>query len=424
MKNEAYKSRIIDETVSQYLAAFGAVCIEGPKWCGKTWTSRFHCSSEYLVGDPDNSFQNRRLAEMSPSLILPGDAPRMIDEWQEVPPIWDAVRYEVDRRGTKGQFILTGSSTPRVKGILHSGAGRIARLRMHTMSLYESGHSDGRVSLKELCDGKLTPVFTGEVELNAIIDSIIRGGWPGNQDLPLSEAALLPNEYIKAVVEDEVHRLDDVRRDKHKIMLLLCSLARNEATTVSNKSLKNDVKGVNDEDIDEETISVYLDIFNRLFLIENQEPFSSNIRSSVRVKQAAKRHFTDPSLACALLKATPEKLIGDLNTLGFLFEALCERDLRIYAESFGAKLYHYQDYANNEIDAVIELDNGDWCAFEIKLGANKIDEGAENLNRIKRKIADAGGKPPKICCVICGLSNAAYQREDGVFVVPLTALKN
>ncbi|MCD8225309.1 MAG: hypothetical protein LUC99_10785 [Clostridiales bacterium] len=224
--------------------------------------------------------------------------------WQEVPPIWDAVRYEVDRRGTKGQFILTGLSTPRVKGILHSGAGRIARLRMHTMSLYESGHSGGRVSLKELCDGKLTPVFTGEVELNAIIDSIIRGGWPGNQDLPLSEAALLPNEYIKAVVEDEVHRLDDVRRDKHKIMLLLCSLARNEATTVSNKSLKNDVKGVNDEDIDEETISVYLDIFNRLFLIENQEPFSSNIRSSVWVKQAAKRHFTDPSLACALLKAT------------------------------------------------------------------------------------------------------------------------
>ncbi|MCD8096777.1 MAG: DUF4143 domain-containing protein [Lachnospiraceae bacterium] len=424
MKNEAYKPRVIDETVFQYLTAFGAVCIEGPKWCGKTWTSRLHCNSEYLVGNPDNNFQNRRLAEMSPSLILPGETPRMIDEWQEVPPIWDAIRYEVDKRGVKGQFILTGSSTPKVKGILHSGAGRIGRLRMHTMSLYETGRSSGQVSLKALCDGNLTPTLTGEVDLNILIDAIIRGGWPGNQESPLKEAALLPLEYMNAVVEDEVHRIDGIQRDKHKVMLLLRSLARNETTTASNKLLKKDVKGIDDEDIDIGTITAYLDIFNRLFLTENQEPFSSNIRSSVRVKQAEKRHFTDPSLACALLRATPEKLIGDLNTLGFLFEALCERDLRIYAESFGAKLYHYQDYANREIDAVIELENGDWCAFEIKLGANKIDEGAESLKKIQEKITADGGKPPKICCVICGLSNAAYQREDGVYVVPLTALRN
>ncbi|MCD8151071.1 MAG: DUF4143 domain-containing protein [Clostridiales bacterium] len=424
MKNEAYKHRVIDETVEHYLAAFGAVCIEGPKWCGKTWTSRYHCNSEYLVGNPDNNFQNRQLAEMSPSLILPGDVPRMIDEWQEVPPVWDAVRYEVDQRGAKGQFILTGSSTPKVKGILHSGAGRIGRLRMHTMSLYETGQSSGQISLKDLCDGNLTPVLTGEVDLSNLIDCIVRGGWPGNQDIPLKDAVLLSVEYINAVVEDEVHRIDGIQRDKHKVMLLLRSLARNETTTASNKLLKNDVKGVDDEDIDINTISAYLDIFNRLFLIENQEPFFTNIRSSVRVKQAEKRHFTDPSLACALLRATPEKLIGDLNTLGFLFEALCERDLRIYAESFGAKLYHYQDYANREIDAVLELENGDWCAFEIKLGANKIDEGAESLKKIREKLIKDGGKPPKICCVICGLSNAAYQREDGVYVVPLTALKN
>ncbi|MCD8087593.1 MAG: DUF4143 domain-containing protein [Oscillospiraceae bacterium] len=260
--------------------------------------------------------------------------------------------------------------------------------------------------------------------MNTLIDSIIRGGWPGNQELPLKEAALLPIEYVNAVVEDEVHRIDGIQRDKHKVNLLLRSLARNEATTASNKKLKSDVKGVDDEDIDINTIATYLDIFDRLFLTENQEPFSSNIRSSMRVKQAEKRHFTDPSLACALIRATPEKLIGDLNTLGFLFEALCERDLRIYAESFGAKLYHYQDYAGREIDAVIELDDGDWCAFEIKLGANKIDEGAESLNRIREKIAGDGGRPPKICCVICGLSNAAYQREDGVYVVPITTLKN
>ncbi len=424
MQNEAYKRRIIDETLEQYLSAFGAVCIEGPKWCGKTWTSRYHCNSEYLVGNPDNNFQNRSLAEMSPSLILPGETPRMIDEWQEVPSIWDAVRYEVDKRGKKGQFILTGSSTPKTRGILHSGAGRIGRLRMHTMSLYEAGRSLGQVSLKDLCYGNFNPVFTGEVDLNTLIDNIIRGGWPANQDLPLKEAALLPLEYVNAVIEDEVHRIDGVQRDKHKIMLLLRSLARNESTTASVRSLKRDVSGIDGENIDSGTLAAYLDIFDRLFLIENQEPFSSNIRSSVRVKQVEKRHFTDPSIACALLRATPEKLIGDLNTLGFLFEALCERDLRIYAQSFGARLYHYQDYDNREIDAVIELENGDWCAFEIKLGANKIDEAAESLKKIQNSIIAEGGKPANVCCVICGLANAAYQREDGIYVVPVTALKN
>lgn len=424
MNNEKYQHRIVDDKVDQYLRAFGAVCIEGPKWCGKTWTSRFHSESEYLVGNPDNNFQNRQFAELSPSLILPGEAPRLIDEWQEVPPIWDAVRYEVDKRGTKGQFILTGSSTPKVKGIMHSGAGRIGKIRMHTMSLFESGRSDGKISLKELCNGNLAPTLTGEVELANLIDAIIRGGWPGNQEMPLSEASILPQEYINAVVDDEVHRIDGITRDKHKVLLLLRSLARNETTTATNRTLMNDIKDIDDEELNPNTVTSYLDIFNRLFLIENQAPFASNIRSSVRVKQAEKRHFTDPSLASALLHVTLEKLMGDLNTLGFLFEALCERDLHIYADSFGAKLYHYQDYSNKEIDAVIELENGDWCAFEIKLGANKIDEGADNLNDICKKIASDGGKLPKIRCVICGLSNAAYQRPDGVFVVPITSLKN
>lgn len=424
MEQKEYKPRIIDERVKEYLNTFGAVCIEGPKWCGKTWTSRFHSESEYLVGDPENNFQNRNLAEMSPSLPLKGKTPRLIDEWQEVPPIWDAVRYEVDKRGEKGQFILTGSSTPKKKGILHSGAGRIGRLRMRTMSLYESGRSSGSVSLKELCDGKINAVLNGDTDLELIIDSVIRGGWPGNQDLHLKNAALLPREYINSVVDDEVHRIDGVQRDKRKVLLLLRSLARNEATTVSNRTLKNDIREIDNEDIDENTVSVYLDIFNRLFLTDNQEPFSSNIRSSARIKQMEKRHFSDPSLAAALLRATPEMLLGDLNTLGFLFEALCERDLKIYAESFGASLYHYQDYAGREIDAVIELENGEWCAFEIKLGANKIDGAAENLISVSKSIRESGGKPPQICCVLCGLSNAAYQRPDGVFVVPITALKN
>lgn len=424
MDRQNYRPRIIDRQVEEYLSAFGAVCIEGPKWCGKTWTSSYHSKSEIYLGDPAGNFQNRQLAELSPALVLEGETPRLIDEWQEVPPLWDAVRYQVDQTARKGQFILTGSATPNHKGILHSGAGRIARLRMRTMSLWESGDSSGKVSLEQLCHGALTPTMTGEVDLKRLIGLIVRGGWPGSLGLPPEQAALLPAQYLDAVIDDDVYRIDGIRRDTQKMRLLLRSLARNESTTATNKTLMRDIKAVDDEDIDANTVAAYLDIFKRLFLTENQPPFSSSIRSSVRVKQAEKRHFADPSLACALLKATPAGLLGDLETLGFLFEALCERDLRIYAESFGAHLYHYQDYKNQEIDAVIELPDGQWCAFEIKLGANQIDAVADNLLVIQRQIeADPDGKPPAVLCVLCGMANAAYQRPDGVFVVPITALR-
>ena len=424
MNHLNYKPRIIDTKVEEYLSAFGAVCIEGPKWCGKTWTSAQHSKSEIYIGDPANNFQNRQLAELSPELVLTGEAPRLIDEWQEVPPLWDAVRYKVDQTAEKGQFILTGSATPNHKGVLHSGAGRIAKLRMRPMSLYESGDSNGQVSLEKLCHGEITTAMTGEVDLTKLIELIIRGGWPGSLGLPLKQAMLLPAEYLNAVIDDDVYRIDGIRRDTQKMRLLLRSLARNESTTVTNRTLMRDIKAVDDEDIDGETVSAYLDIFKRLFITDNQPPFAAGIRSSVRIKQAEKRHFSDPSLACALLRATPAGLIGDLETLGFLFEALCERDLRIYAESFDANLYHYQDYQNQEIDAVIELADGQWCAFEIKLGANQIDAAAENLLKIKRQIEeDSRGKPPAVLCVLCGMSNAAYRRADGVFVVPITALK-
>ena len=424
MNKEKYIPRIIDAAVEKYLTAMGAVCIEGPKWCGKTWTSAFHSNSEFLVGDPDNNFQNRALAEVSPALVLEGETPRLIDEWQEVPPLWDAVRYTVDQRGQKGQFILTGSATPRRKGVLHSGAGRIGKLRMRPMSLYESGDSSGKVSLQDLCEGKLTPAITGDVDLRTLARLTVRGGWPGNLETDSADISLLPNEYLNAVIDDDVNRIDEIRRDSRKIRLLLRSLARNESTTATNRTLKNDIKEIDDEDIDVETVATYLDIFNRLFLTDNQPPFSEKLRSSIRVKQAEKRHFCDPSLACALLNATPEKLIGDLETFGFLFESLCERDLKIYAESFGASLYHYQDYAGNEIDAVIELQDGGWCGIEIKLGANKIEEAAVNLLRIRDEVVKDGSKAPSALIVLCGLSHAAYQRPDGVYVVPLTALKN
>lgn len=425
MDKQNYKPRIIDKQVEEYLQTFGAICIEGPKWCGKTWTSSYHANSKFFLADPSGNFQNRKLAEIDPNTVLEGAAPRLIDEWQEYPPLWDAVRYKVDQSAQKGQFILTGSATPNHKGILHSGAGRIAKLRMRTMSLYESGDSSGQISLEALCNGTLTPAMTGEVDLKNLINLIIRGGWPGSLGLPLKQAALLSQQYLQAVIDDDVYRIDDVKRNTQKMRLLLMSLARNESTTATNTLLKSNIKEKDGQDIDANTVTAYLDIFKRLFLTDNQPPFAPNVRSSVRVKQAEKRHLADPSLACALLKLTPAALLNDLETLGFMFEALCERDLRIYAESFGANLYHYQDYKNREIDAVIELPDGNWCAFEIKLGANQIDQAAANLLKIKREFEeDKKSVTPSILCVLCGLSNAAYKREDGVFVVPITALKN
>ena len=419
-----YKRRVIDQTIERYLQVSGAICIEGPKWCGKTWTSAFHSNSEFLVGNPANNFSNRQLAELNPSMILQGDTPRLIDEWQEVPSIWDATRAEVDYRHKKGQIILTGSSTPKTKGIMHSGAGRIVRLRMNTMSLYESGDSSGKVSLFDICNGNLTMQMLEEVSLERLAFYIVRGGWPENISVDEDKAHLMPRSYMQTVVEEDINNLDDeIEYNRHKVELLLRSLARNETTTVSDSSLLKDIIEQDNESMSRNTIAKYLQALSRLFIFNNQTPYSPSLRSSLRVKQAEKRHFSDPAMACALLNITPEQLLNDLNTFGFLFEALVERDLAVYAQSFGGKLFHYQDYKNNEIDAVIELENGDWCAFEIKLGAKKIDEGAENLVKVCSDIEQNGGKPPKVKCVICGLSNAAYVRPDGVFVVPITALK-
>lgn len=423
MKRQDYKPRLIDRQVDEYLAVMGAVVIEGPKWCGKTWTSSQHSNSEFMVGSADGNFQNKRLAELSPETVLQGETPRMLDEWQEVPLLWDAVRAEVDKRNAKGQFILTGSATPNRKGILHSGAGRIGRIRMRPMTLFESGNSSGNVSLSALCNGEFSPRMNGEHSLMELAEMVVRGGWPGNLNASGKNAGIIAQEYIKALFENDVSRLDNVKRDVHKMHLLLRSLARNESTTASIQVLKKDISGVDGEKIDDETISDYLDVLRRMFLIDNQLPFSPETRSSIRIKQAEKRHLADPSLVCALLKLTPQGLVNDLETFGFLFEALCVRDLRVYANAFGAELYHYQDYKNHEIDAVIELPDKRWCAIEIKLGANQIEKAAENLLKINAAIRDTNGQPASCLMVICGLSNAAYQRPDGVYVLPITMLK-
>ncbi len=422
---EQYKKRIIDQTIETYLKISGAICIEGPKWCGKTWTSAFHSKSEFLVGDPYNAFSNRQLAELNPSLVLQGETPRLIDEWQEVPSLWDATRAEVDSRNKKGQIILTGSSTPKTKGILHSGAGRITRLRMNTMSLFESGDSTGAISLQDLCNGNLQDQMVEEASLSQLAYLIVRGGWPANIGSDILAAHLMPKSYMTSVISTDLNKLDDgVEYSAHKAELLLRSLARNECTCVSDLSLLNDIGETENESLGRNTVTKYLESLNRLFLFNNQKPFSPSFRSSLRVKQMEKRHFSDPAMACALLNLTSTKLLQDLNTFGFLFESLVERDLDIYSQSFGGKLFHYQDYKNNEMDAVIELEDGEWCAFEIKLGAKRIEDGAKNLIKVSSEIAKSGGKPPKIQCVICGLSNAAYRRADGVYVVPITALKN
>lgn len=423
--NFNYKSRIIDELVEKDLRIFGAICIEGPKWCGKTWTSSYHANSEFLVGDPSGNFSNRMLAELEPYTVLKGDTPRLIDEWQEVPALWDATRSFVDESGNKGQIILTGSSTPVNKGVLHSGTGRIKSIRMNTMSLYESGDSSGDISLKDLCENKFKSKVLEETNLEKLAYLIVRGGWPGNINVDVNDCDELALGYMENVAKTDLKQLDkDIDYNEHKAKLILKSLARNESTTVSNQSILNDIIENDNSSISKNTLSKYLNAFNRMFLFNNQEPFSPNIRSSLRVKQMEKRHFSDPAMACAMLKLTPKKLMNDLNTFGFMFEAMVERDLSIYAQSLNAKLFHYQDYRNNELDAVIELEDGNWCAIEIKLGLNKVEEGSNNLIKVCKDIVDNGGKEPIMKCVIYGVGNMAYKNDDGVYIIPITALKN
>ncbi len=417
-----YKERLIDKKIEEYMKGFGAVCVEGPKWCGKTWTSLNHANSVCYIASPANNFQNRTMAELSPDLVLKGEVPRLIDEWQEVPAIWDAVRFEVDKDTSKGKIVLTGSSTPKRKGILHSGAGRIGRIRMNTMSLFETGDSSGAISLKEMFEKDLQPVVTGEVKLDQLIYYVVRGGWPGNMEVDIETAKNLPTEYLKAVIEDDMYNTDGIKRDFRKVKSLLHSLGRNESTIVSNNTLRKDMMTYDEMGIDSNTIAEYLDVFERLFLLDDQPAFAANLRSSRRVLKSPKRHFCDVSLAVAALEATPEMLLNDLHTFGFLFEALCEHDLKIYAENNGGKLFHYRDEKNNEIDAVVEMPDGKWGAFEIKLGANQIENAAKELLKMK-EIMGKEGTEPSLLCVICGMTNMAYTRDDGVSVVPITALK-
>ncbi|MCE6061605.1 ATP-binding protein [Mycoplasmopsis agalactiae] len=426
MNKKIYKPRIIDKVISRYLKIAGAICIEGPKWCGKTWTSRHASKSEFLVGNPYNNFANRQLANLNPSSVLMGENPRMIDEWQEAPAIWDAVRAKVDEIGENGLFILTGSSAPKYKVILHSGAGRISRLRMNTMSLYESGDSSGIVSLQKLCaeNYNFQPQYVEELSFDKLAHLIIRGGWPGGIEAPLKDSHIVAKQYINAILSQELVDEFGNKFDYDKIKLVLKSLARNVSTTVSERSTIADISQNEPENISRPTLSKYLEFLNKMFLFDNLEPFSPNYQSSLRVKQLEKRYFSDPSLACALLNLTAEKLTKDVNLYGILFESLVVRDLKIYARANDAEVYHYQDYKGNEIDAIIELRAGDWCAIEIKLGSNVVDEAAKKLNKTINNMVANGVSEPILKCIIVGFGNLAYKRDDGVFIVPINALKD
>lgn len=423
---EGYRFRVIDKQIDQLMKIYGAVCVEGPKWCGKTWTSRNHAVSSSFIGDPAGNFMNKQLAEMDPSLILEGKLPKLIDEWQVVPGIWDAVRYKVDQTSVKGQYILTGSSTPIMKGKLHGGSGRIGKIAMRTMSLLESGNSMGSVSVLDLFQNALKPTPVKEVRLDDLIGFVIRGGWPGIQDIPLEDAARIPVDYLNNI-PDDMERSDGKKRDCRKVEALIRALGRAESNMTSRKSLQKDMEEYAEDRIDETNISIptigdYLDCFERLFLTEDQPSFENRLRSSVKSLKKPKRHFTDPSLAAAAIGATPEMLKKDLNTFGYLFEGLCVRDLRIYSEYHGAKVYHYHDEKDCEADAIVELPDGRWGLFEIKVGFNQVENAAKELLNLQEKFEKETGSDPSFLCVICGMSNAAFQRPDGVFVVPITAL--
>ncbi len=423
MEIEGYLPRLIESEIRSTMEVMGAVSIEGPKACGKTWCARRLANSEYSLVDPRNNFSNRRMATVDPLLALEGEKPHLIDEWQDVPGIWDAVRYSVDSDNRKGRYILCGSSSADKTKMLHSGAGRISSIRMRTMSLLESGESDGRASLSKMFDGRLEASRSKDSDIEGIASMIVRGGWPGMLGVDPDRASLELGRYLRSACEIDAQRIDGRRRNVGSLMRVIRSLARNESTVASKSKIASDIKEDGSDAVAAATVDDYLDVLSRLFLTEDQPAYSASFRSSLRVGKNPKRHFTDPSLAVAAMEIGTEGLQSDMRTMGFMFEGLCERDLRIYAQNISGKLYHYRDYKDHEIDAVVEVPGKGWGAFEIKLGSDSEDTAAEGLMRIRDLMESNGiSELPRFLCVITGTGGLAYRRDDGVYVVPITSL--
>ncbi len=419
-----YIRRVSDAKLQMLLECTGAVLIEGPKWCGKTSSCEHFAKSIVYFQDPDNRNNYLKISENKPSLLLRGDVPRLIDEWQTIPKIWDAVRFEVDKRGENGQFLLTGSAVPLDDVVMHSGTGRIARMRMHTMSLFESGESNGEVSLWELFNGKMDIEAVSNLTLEGIAAAIARGGWPLAVSNPRGNVYQHAVNYVEAIINEDVSRVDGIEKNPQRVRKLLMSLARNISTLATVQTIKSDVaSGDNDILLTEKTIARYLTALDRIFVTENIPAWSPNLRSKSAIRTSPKRQFTDPSIAVATLRITPQRLFDDFNYFGFLFESLCERDLRVYAEANDGSLYHYRDSSGLEIDAIISLNDGRWGAAEIKLGTTETEEAAKNLLKLSEKMDYTKMQKPSFLMVVNG-SEYAYQRKDGVLVVPIGTLKD
>ncbi len=424
MKN--YRKRIADDILKRKLEGKGAVLIEGPKWCGKTTTAEQLAASILYMDDPERKEQNIAMSQLNPKQLLTGATPKLIDEWQLAPKLWDAIRFEVDHRGELGQFILTGSAVPvETKDITHSGTGRFTWLTMRPMSLYESGDSSGQVSLKALFDGVNDIVGESSISLERLAFLICRGGWPQTIDMRDEIALDQAFDYYDAVVRSDINRADHVQKNPERVKSLMRSYARNQGSQTSNTMIARDIAANDGSSLNEETVASYLNALRKIFVVEDMPAWNPNLRSKTAIRTSNTRYYVDPSIAAAALGIGPGDLINDLKTFGFLFETLCVRDLRVFANALNGEVYHYRDKDGQQCDAVIHLRNGKYGLIEIKLGGdNLIEEGAENLKAMQAKIDTEKMKNPTFLMVLTGIGDYAYRRHDGIYVIPVGCLKN
>lgn len=421
-----YRKRIADDILARKLEGKGAVLIEGPKWCGKTTTAEQIAASVLYMDDPEKKEQNISMSELNPKRLLKGETPRLIDEWQLAPKLWDAIRFEVDHRSELGQFLLTGSAVPAdTKEITHSGTGRFTWLTMRPMSLYESGDSTGDVSLKELFEGNNVVDGEADIDIERLAFLACRGGWPLSIDMREEIALDQAHDYYDAVVRSDINRADNVQKNTEKVRRLMRSYARNQGSQVPNTVLALDVSANDDDSISDDTVASYLNALRKIFVVEDMPAWNPNLRSKTAIRSSDTRYYVDPSIAAAALGVGPNDLINDLNTFGFIFETLCIRDLRVFADALNGHVYHYRDKDGQECDAVVHLRNGQYGLIEIKLGGDKlIEEGAESLKAMESKIDTGKMKAPAFLMVLTGVGDYAYRRKDGVCVVPIGCLKD
>lgn len=421
-----YKARIADRMLARKLAGKGAVLIEGPKWCGKTTTAEQHSGSVLYMDDPMELKQNIQMADINPKVLLAGETPRLIDEWQLAPQLWDAIRFEVDHRDNLGQFILTGSAVPaKIDKINHSGTGRFAWLMMRPMSLFESGESTGEVRLSDLFNEQEQIIGINKLNIDDIAFLICRGGWPRAVGMEKQVALDQATDYFDAVVKYDISRVDNVQRNPERVKRLMRSYARHLGSQATLGTIAADMKNADKESADEKTISSYIEALKKIFVIEDSMAWNPNLRSKTAIRSSDTRYFIDPSIGVAALGLGPNDLSNDLNTMGLLFETMCVRDLRIFADALDGQIYHFRDKYGLECDAVVHLRNGKYGLVEIKLGGDElVESGAKNLITLSQKIDTDKMRAPSFLMVLTGVGKYAFRRKDGVFVVPIGCLRD